>query len=151
MTAFIVIAVLPAAAWMATLGPNGAVLLATAGLVLIFLELNRPGLIVPGSVGLLAVLFAAAAITQYPLQRWALALLAFLFVALVSNLWLRLPLWSLAAAALALVAGLRSLVQPHSVIGVTWPVAAGCGLTIGVLGSFLSRVALRARRAKAVH
>ena len=141
----------PFFAWMADLGPNGAVLLATAGLLLIFLELNRPGLVLPGAVGLLAILLAAAAISRYPLQGWALTLLALAFATLLCNVWLKLPLWLLSLCAIAMVVALHFLLQTNAASEVTWSVATLSGLVVGVLGSFLSRVALRARRAKAVH
>lgn len=144
-------AVPPTFAWMASVGPNGAVLIATAGVLLIFLELNRPGLVLPGALGLLAVLFAAATISRNPLQGWALALIALASATLLSNVWLKVPRWLLATGALAMAVGLHFLLRASLTGEVTWPVACVSALLIGVPGSLLSRVALRARRAKAVH
>ncbi len=46
------------------LSPDAALLVLTLGLLLIYVELNRPGWIVSGAVGLLAVLFAVASLAR---------------------------------------------------------------------------------------
>lgn len=136
---------------LAHMSPDAAVLVATLGLGLITVELNRPGLVVPGAAGILLILFAMASLIPALLNPGAVAVLGLAFVTVLLNVWYRLPVWLLAAATLALIVALRLLVVPRGETPVSWPVAAGCGLAVGVAGSWLSRAALRARRAKAVH
>jgi membrane-bound ClpP family serine protease len=56
--------------------PDAAVLLLTVGLLLVCVELNRPGWIVPGGVGLLLLLFAVASLLRLDLSLAGAALLA---------------------------------------------------------------------------
>ncbi len=144
-------AFLPRLSSLAHLSPDAAVLLATAGLCLIFLELNRPGLVLPGAGGLLVLLLAAAVLLRYPFRGWAIALLVLSTATLLGNLWRRLPLWMLGSATLGLAAAARFLVSPGADRQVHTAVALPCGVAIGGLGAALSRVALRARRAKRVN
>ncbi len=136
---------------LAHLSPDAAILLATAGLCLIFLELNRPGSILPGAVGLLLVLLAASVLLRYPLQAWAEALMLLSTAILLGNLWRSVPLWLLGFAALGLGAASRFLVSAGADRQVHMAVALPCGIAVGGLGAFLSRVAFRARRAKRVN
>ena len=59
---------------VATLSPNHAIVIATFGLCLIFLEFNRPGRILPGASGLALLLLATASMLHHPLQPVAVAL-----------------------------------------------------------------------------
>ncbi len=131
--------------------PDAAVVLAAVGVCLIFLELNRPGSILPGAVGLLLVLLAVSALSRSAIQPWALVLLLGSAGALLLNVWYKVQLWLLVLATLTLTAGIRFLVPPMGARGVHTPVALACGVAVGALGAFLSRVALRARRAKRVN
>ena len=45
---------------LAQLSPDAALGMLTVGILLVYVELNRPGVVVPGAVGLTAVLFAVA-------------------------------------------------------------------------------------------
>jgi membrane-bound ClpP family serine protease len=135
---------------MAHLTPDSALLTATAGVCLIYLELNRPGLILPGSLGLLLTLLATAALLHHALTLWALVLLAASVLVLTLNLYRFLPLWLLLAAIVALTTSLRFLVAPAEAPIHTIP-ALISGVLVGVLSATLSRIALRARRAKAIH
>ena len=47
-----------------SLSADQAILLFTLGIALIYVELNRPGWIIPGALGLLATLLALAAMVQ---------------------------------------------------------------------------------------
>ena len=140
-----------ALASVADLPTNAAVLLATASLCLIALELNRPGLILPGALGLLLLLLAAAALLSRPLRLWAAGMLVLAVGGFALNLWKRLPAPVLALLIAAVPLGLRFLVRPPRAGGVHPAIAALCGLTLGLLGASLSRIAFRARRLKAVN
>jgi membrane-bound serine protease (ClpP class) len=133
-----------------TMSSDVALVTATAGFCLIYIELNRPGVILPGSLGLLLTLFGTAAFLGRALNPWALGLLAAAVVTLSLNLYRLLPKWLLAAATLALIAGFRFLLAPGGT-AIHNATAVACGLLLGVLSAVLSRIALRARRAKAIH
>ena len=141
----------PLAASLAALSPNHAVVVAMVGLCLIFFEFNRPGRILPGALGSALLLFAVASLLHHPLHTPALLLLLVSSATLAGSLWKDLPLWLAAAATAALSASLRLLVPGDANPHINTPVALTCGFTIGLLGTFLSRIALRARRLKAVH
>ncbi len=131
--------------------PDPALLIATAGLCLIALELNRPGLILPGALGLLLVLLAAATLLQYGLRPSALGLLGASAGVFATNLRFRIPGWLLAISILALIAGLRFLLAARAATQVHTAAALGCGTGLGLLAALLSRIAHRAHRAKAVN
>lgn len=131
------------------LTPDAAVALGTAGICLGFLEFNRPGRILPGAAGLLLFLFACAALADAGLRPAAVLAIAGATAVLLANLWRSLPLWTLAAATIALVLGLRFLVaRPGAPVHT--PVAIVCGLLLGALSGALTRIAYRARRSKAL-
>ena len=131
--------------------PDAAVLLLTVGLALIAVELNRPGMILPGAGGLLVVLCGAYALQGEPLTAWALGLVLLAAGVLLANLYAKVPLPVLLLATGALAAGLRFLVGSPGQQQVHLGTAVVCGLSLGAAGAFLSRVALRARRAKRVN
>ncbi|HLI77681.1 MAG TPA: hypothetical protein VKV02_12090 [Acidobacteriaceae bacterium] len=142
---------LPLSTRLESLSPDAAVCLATAGLCLIALELNRPGLILPGSIGLLLVLFGMDALRHHPCRPWAACLVSISALLLALNWWKRLPLAVLIASPVAAILGVRFLLEPGQQAAVHTPVAIVCGAGFGLLGAALSRIAFRARRLKAVN
>ncbi len=136
---------------VATATPNQAVVMAALGVCLVFVELNRPGRIVPGALGLTLVLLAAAALAQHPLRAAAVAALLLTSAALIANVWRGFPLWLAATLSVALAMGLRFLIPDAANPRVGTATALTCGLVVGLLGTALSRIALHARRLKAVH
>lgn len=120
------------------------VLLLSAGIGLIYIELNRPGRVVPGALGVLCTLLAAAALGRHGVRGEGILLLAAGAMVLASDLVrpTGIPLAVIAAAALCL--GLHELTGGDG-SAVTWPVAVGCGLAIGAGTSGLTRIARRAR------
>ena len=137
--------------FVASLSPNRAIVIATTGICLIFLELNRPGRVIPGALGLTLLLLAAAALSHHQLQPAALVLLLLSSGTLTANLWRQLPSWLGGAAILAFALSLRFLIPECAYPHVLTSTALTCGLAIGLLGTARSRIALRARRLKAVH
>ena len=132
------------------LSPDGAVAVASLGLLLIYVELNRPGRILPASFGLLLLLLASGALFRLGMELpSALLLLAMVSVALL-NLYRRLPLWLLLLGTGGWIVSLRFLVRPRGASFVHTPVALLCGGGLGLLSAFLTRIAYRARRAKAL-
>lgn len=134
-----------------TLSPDGAVMVASLGLLLIFVELNRPGRVLPASLGLLLMLLASATLLRFGVQLWP-ALLAGAAVAVaLGNLYRRMPLWLFVLATCGLVTALRLLVRPRGSLFVHTSVAVACGATLGIVSAVLTRIAYRARRAKALN
>lgn len=132
-----------------SLTPDVAVVLGTLGLCLGFVECNRPGRILPGALGLTLTLFALASLVRDGPRAWAVLLLLGAALTLLANVWRRLPWWSLIAATVGAIAGLRFLIRPE-IPGVRSAVAVVCGGVLGSLSALLSRIAYRARRLKAV-
>lgn len=127
---------------MLHLTPNAALLLFTAGLTLIAVECNRPGLVLPGSAGLLATLLAIAAFVRMPLDRFAV----FEVCAAFAMMLVQFRRWSQTLAAVSTVAltvGYLTLTPALS-----RPIAFCCGLLTGAGIARLSGIARRARLAK---
>jgi len=128
---------------LTTLTPDQAVLLLTLGLALIYLELNRPGWIIPGALGLLATLLAAAALLHDGINTVAAVLCTTAAALLALGLRRSVPNTVAAAATLALTLGLTRLNPAmHAAV------AAPCGLLIGAGTTLLTGIARRARRNK---
>ena len=131
------------------MNPDICVLLLTLGLLLIYLEINTPGAIVPGAAGVLLVLLAVYALHLLPLNASGV------FLCLLSGLLLllegRFPSHGLLASAgvLTLVMGLVRLVDgPVPQLQVEWGTAVGAGLGFGGVTAALIVLGLEARRAK---
>jgi membrane-bound serine protease (ClpP class) len=130
---------------LAEVSPAAALVVFTVGLLLVYVELNRPGRVIPGAVGLLMTLLACARLgAAHPvalvLVATACALLA---VELVRGTYGLVDV----AAALALVLGFRQLVTPP----VGWMMCILCGVGLGGVTAALARVARRARANKRIH
>jgi membrane-bound serine protease (ClpP class) len=130
---------------LAHLGPDAALLMLTAGVLLIYVELNRPGWVVPGAVGLTATLFAVASLGRLGVHPVAVALVGTAVVLLGLGLRRRTPVGVDVGATLALVLGFLYLLRDA---GIRPGVAAGCGIFLGGSTSILTRIARRARTNK---
>ena len=137
--------------WLGT--PDVAAILTGAGILLLFAECNLPGAILPGATGLLLLLSGIYGFTLQPLRPSALVLLAVASTILaasaqsaragtVSNL-------AGLAGSLGLSWGLGTLVRV-SPTGVDPAVAVSVGASVGLAALFLGRIAVKARRNKAV-
>jgi membrane-bound serine protease (ClpP class) len=133
---------------MAQLGPDRSLLLLTAGLLLIYVELNRPGWIVAGAVGLLGTLFAVASLVRLELNAGAEALVCTAVALLLLDLWRSTQTTVAVAATLALVLGFEHLVEGPGTVHIHAATAVGCGLVLGGGTSILTRIARRARTNK---
>ena len=132
------------------LAPDHALLLFTLGLLLIYVELNRPGWIVPGACGLLLALLATASLLRLNLSLVAVTLLATAAALLLLDLLRPAPALVALAATVALILGFDRLVQGPEQLRIHAPVAVLCGLVVGGATSVLTRIARRARANKAV-
>jgi membrane-bound serine protease (ClpP class) len=129
--------------------PNIALLMLIGGALLIYLEFNTPGTIVPGALGTLMVLLAVFGLNLLPIRYTAVLLL----VAALGLLVLEAKVGGHGALAVAgivcLTFGMLTLVAaPIPELGVGLPIAIGVSTGFGVITVFLLRLAVRARRMK---
>ena len=129
--------------------PNIALLLLVGGALLIYLEFNVPGTIVPGALGTLMVLLAIFALDLLPIRYTAIMLL----LAAVALLVLEAKIGGHGALAIAgivcLTLGTLTLVAaPVPELAVNPWVAIAVSAAFGGITAFLVRLAVRARRMK---
>jgi len=129
--------------------PNIALLMLVGGALLIYLEFNSPGTIVPGALGTLMVLLAIFGLNLLPIRYTAVLLL----VAALGLLVLEAKVGGHGALAIAgivcLTFGMLTLVAaPVPELGVNLWVALAVSAAFGVITVFLLRLAMRARRMK---
>jgi membrane-bound serine protease (ClpP class) len=131
--------------------PNLAVLILVLGGLLIYLEFNSPGTIIPGALGTLFLLTALFALNMLPVRYTAVMLLIAAFTLLV--LEAKFPSHGVLATTgiLALVFGTLTLVEgPIPEMRVHISTAVACGVAFGLITVFLVRIAIRARRNKVI-
>jgi len=129
--------------------PDIALLMLVGGALLIYLEFNTPGTIVPGALGTLMVLLAIFGLNLLPIRYTAVLLL----VAALGLLVLEVKVGGHGALAIAgivcLTFGMLTLVAaPVPEMGVSPLIAIGVSAAFGVITVFLLRLAVRARRMK---
>jgi membrane-bound serine protease (ClpP class) len=130
--------------------PNIALLLLVGGALLIYLEFNTPGTIVPGALGTLMVLLGIFGLNLLPIRYTAVMLL----LAALMMLVLEAKVGGHGALAIAgivcLTLGTLTLVAaPVPELAVSPWVAIAVGAGFGGITVFLVRLAVRARRMKA--
>lgn len=129
--------------------PNFAVLLLIIGGLLIYLEFNVPGTIVPGSLGTLFVLLALFGLNLLPLS--GIAILLLIAAATLILLEAKFPSHGVLASGgvVSLIFGLLLLVNgPIPEMRVHPPIALSLGVAFGGISFFLAFIAARARRNK---
>jgi membrane-bound serine protease (ClpP class) len=129
--------------------PNIALLMLVGGALLIYLEFNAPGTIVPGALGTLMVLLAIFGLNLLPIRYTAVMLL----VAALALLMLEAKVGGHGALAIAgivcLTFGTLTLVAaPVPEMAINPWVAIGISAAFGTITVFLVRLALRAFRMK---
>jgi len=129
--------------------PDLAVLLLVLGGLLIYLEFNVPGTIVPGSLGTLLVLLALFGLNLLPVRHTAIALIFAAFVLIVLEAKFASHGVLGLAGIISLIFGLATLVDaPIPELRVHISVALAAGLGFGIITFGLAWIAVRARRAK---
>lgn len=129
--------------------PNIALLFLVGGALLIYLEFNTPGTIVPGALGTLMVMLAIFALDLLPIRYTAVMLL----VAALILLLLEAKFGGHGALAIAgivcLTFGMLTLVAaPVPEMGISPVVAIAISTAFGLITVFLVRLATRARKRK---
>jgi membrane-bound serine protease (ClpP class) len=133
---------------LSTLSPNAAVLILTAGLVLIALELNRPGSILPGSAGVLVTLLAAASLISRHVEPMPAIVAASCIGVLLLGARRWLSWWIIAATTGVLIFSIEELLPAAPGPKVSVWAAATSGLILGEGITILTRIAHRARQNK---
>jgi membrane-bound serine protease (ClpP class) len=129
--------------------PNLAVLILLAGGLLIYMEFNTPGTIIPGALGTLLLLLALFSLNLLPVRYTSLALIVGAIVLMV--LEAKFPSHGILAATgtVALVLGTLTLVAgPIPEMRVQLATAIATGIAFGLITTFLVRIAWRARQNK---
>ena len=130
--------------------PNIALLLLVGGALLIYVEFNTPGTIVPGALGTLMVLLGIFALDLLPIRFTAVLLLLAAFVLMLLEAKFG-GHGVLAVTGIAcLMFGMLTLIAaPIPQLRVNPWVAVGVAVGFGGITAFLVRIAMRARQQKA--
>ncbi len=129
--------------------PDLAVTLLVLGGLLIYLEFNIPGTIVPGALGTTLVLLSLFGLNLLPIRHTAILLLVAAMVMILLETKFASHGILAFAGTLALVFGLATLVDgPIAELRVHLGTAVGAGIGFGVISFTLAWIALRARRSK---
>jgi membrane-bound serine protease (ClpP class) len=130
--------------------PNIALLFLVCGALLIYLEFNSPGTIVPGALGTLMVLLAVFALDLLPIRYTAVLLLLAAIVLLILEAKVGGHGALAIAGILCLTFGTLTLVAaPVPEMGVSPWVAISVSAAFGAITVFLVRLVVRARARKA--
>lgn len=133
------------------MNPDLAVLMLVIGGLLIYLEFNAPGTIVPGALGTLLVLLALFALNLLPVHYTAVMLLLAAAVLLVLEIKFTSHGVLALAGIICLVIGMMTLVDgPVPEMRVHAGTAIAAGIAFGIITVFLLRLAVRARRNKSM-
>ncbi len=130
--------------------PDVAVLLLIVGVLLIYLEFNVPGTIVPGALGVLCFLLALFAFNMLPIRHTAVLLLIGAVVLILLEVKFSSHGLLALAGTICLIFGLLTLVDGPPELRVHPATALAAGLTFGVITFILAYLGLKARRNKAL-
>jgi membrane-bound serine protease (ClpP class) len=131
--------------------PDIALLMLIAGALLIYLEFNIPGTIVPGAIGAVLVLTAIFALDLLPIRHTAVLLLV--AAAILMALEIKFPshgVLSLTATACLTIGTLTLIDAPIPELDVHPVIAVSLSIAFGLITFLLLRVAIAARRNKAL-
>ncbi len=129
--------------------PNLAVLMLVLGGLLIYLEFNVPGTIIPGSIGTLLVLLSLFGLNLLPIRHTAVLLLIAAVVLMVLETKFASHGMLALSGTICLVFGLATLVNSSvPELQVHTGTAIGAGIGFGAISFGLAWIALRARRGK---
>ena len=129
--------------------PNLALLILVVGALLIYLEFNTPGTIVPGALGTLLVLLALFALNLLPVRYTAVLLILAAFALLLLEAKFASHGVLASVGILSLIFGAITLVEaPIPELRVHPATAIAMGFAFGLITVFLVRLAIRARRRK---
>jgi len=129
--------------------PNIAMLLLVGGALLIYLEFNAPGTIVPGALGTLMVLLAIFGLNLLPIRYTAvLLLMAALVLLLLEAKFGGHGVLAIAGIVCLTFGTLTLVAAPVPEMGINPAVAFGVSAGFGLITVLLMRLAMRSRRMK---
>ena len=131
--------------------PNISFLILMIGLAAIYAELNHPGAIIPGVVGIIFVVLAVFALNLLPLRFAGVALIltAFILFALEAKFATHGAL-GIGGIAVMILGALLLVDGPIPQMRIQPVTAIAVSITFGLLTIFLLNIAVRARRGKVV-
>jgi membrane-bound serine protease (ClpP class) len=133
------------------INPNLAMLLLVGGVLLIYLEFNVPGTIVPGALGTVMVLLAIFSLDLLPIRHTAILMLLAAVVLMVLEVKFTSHGVLAMAGIVSLCIGTLTLIDaPIPEMAVQPAVAFGLCLGFGIITLILLRLALRAKRQKSL-
>lgn len=134
---------------LAMMNPNLSVLLLTLGLLLIYLEINTPGVVIPGVAGVLLVLLSIYALSRLPVTLHGVLFCLAALLLMAAEAKMKQHGYLATVGVVCMIAGLSHLVDgPLPELQVSWGTAMGAGLGfVGVTASLLV-LGLEARRSK---
>ncbi len=129
--------------------PNLALLILVVGALLIYLEFNTPGTVVPGALGTLFVLLALFSLNLLPIRYTSALLILAAFALMLLEAKFASHGVLAAAGILCLIFGSLTLVAaPIPELRIHPATAIATGLAFGLITVFLVRLAIRARKSK---
>ncbi len=129
--------------------PNIALLLLVLGALLIYLEFNSPGTVVPGALGTLMVLLGIFGLNLLPIRYTALMLLVAALVLMLLEAKFGGHGVLAVAGIVCLAFGMLTLVAaPVPEMAINPALAVAVAAAFGAITFFLVRLAIRARRMK---
>jgi membrane-bound serine protease (ClpP class) len=129
--------------------PNIALVMLVVGALCLYLELNSPGLVVPGVVGAILVLLGLSAISLLPINWLGACLLLLAFGLFILEAKFATHGILGVGGAISMVLGAVMLVDsPLPEMRIHWATAIALALPFSIITIFLLSLALRARRNK---
>lgn len=129
--------------------PNLALLILVVGALLIYLEFNTPGTVVPGALGTLFVLLALFSLNLLPIRYTSALLILAAFALMLLEAKFASHGVLAGAGILCLIFGSLTLVAaPIPELRIHAATAIATGLAFGLITVFLVRLAIRARKSK---
>jgi membrane-bound serine protease (ClpP class) len=126
--------------------PTVAFLLLSVGLLGLAFELFHPGVIAPGTLGLISFLLGAYGTAQLPVSAAGILLLVFAITLFIVEAHVNSHGVLAASGVLALVLSGLLLFNTNEGFGVSVPVVIGAGIVLGGFFAFVVQRAVRARR-----
>jgi membrane-bound serine protease (ClpP class) len=129
--------------------PNLALLILVVGALLIYLEFNTPGTVVPGALGTLLVLLALFSLNLLPIRYTSALLILAAFALMLLEAKFASHGVLAGAGILCLIFGSLTLVAaPIPELRIHPATAIATGVAFGLITVFLVRLAIRARKSK---
>ena len=129
--------------------PNVLYIILAIGALCVYFEFNHPGAVVPGTIGVIFILFAAFAMHLLPIRYAALAMILLAFALFAAEAKFASHGVLTTGGIVLLTLGALLLVDsPIPEMQVHLPTALAVSLPLGLITAFLMSIAVRARRNK---